>query len=156
MRVFGGGFHHRAHGSLTAATQKIVPATRRAGTRVACRVSEGGRVFVGRHARRRIAGRVPLTLTGAAHANRGTLVATATAHAHGHAGRLNRCAFGILWPANREQSVVSAYAPAPQAPMRRERRRHSWPVSWGPRRRWREIRRACAGARRPWPAGWRR
>ena len=44
--------------------QGITPATRKAGTRVAGRVSEGGSVFVGRHARRRIAGRVPLTLKG--------------------------------------------------------------------------------------------
>ena len=54
----------RTQGSLAAATKEITPATRKAGTRVAGRVSEGGSVFVWRHARRRIAGRVPLTLKG--------------------------------------------------------------------------------------------
>ena len=94
----------RTHRSLTAATKKIAPATRKAGTRHAGRVSEGGSVFVGRHARRRIAGRVPLTLTGAAHANRGTLVATA--HAHGHAGRHSRGAFGNLRGLRRNATSV--------------------------------------------------
>ena len=63
-----------------AATKGITPATRKAGTRVAGRVSEGGSVFVGRHADgSRVASRsrsrepptqtaarwsLPLTLTG--------------------------------------------------------------------------------------------
>jgi hypothetical protein len=59
-------------------------------TRVAGRVLEGVGVGVG-GGTYRIADRVPLTLTEAAHAGRDTLVATAHASAHGHASRSPGC-----------------------------------------------------------------
>ena len=85
-------------GLLMVRASRVIPASRRParGWRLAGRVSAGVSVFVGGardagrvwRGRERSAYRGPRTLTGAAHAGRDTLVATATAH--GLAGRLRR------------------------------------------------------------------